>query len=241
MWVATSNIKGTMRPSKVAEDMAHVAHLASVFFFQEITYGFNKRLLHRLFARVFYIAALARECPVVLKKAHWEILDVHVSLAHKGRPLCSPNRYIVVVLARRRGSQKVVAFISTHYISGAWNRKRKTFKKWRRAMWLRHHSLHQTIVDILVSAGISVVGGADWNRLIHQIRPLHKDMEWVAAGGIDGVYIVEAPSGTRIRVHEEDVERGLNTDHALRRARLTFRAGSMEEQPTRLPRLPSAA
>ena len=241
MWVATSNIKGTMRPGKVAEDMAHVAHIASVLFFQEITYGFNKRLLRRLFARVFYIAAIARECPVVLKKAHWEILDVHVSLAHKGRPLCSPNRYIVVVLARRRGSQKVVAFISTHYISGAWNRRLKSFKKWRRAMWLRHHSLHRTIVDILVSEGISVVGGADWNRGLYGIKRLHKDMEWAVFGHIDGVYFVEAPGGTQIRLHDNDVVTGLNTDHPARRARLTFHAGTMKEQPTSLPRLPSAA
>lgn len=243
MRVVSSNIKSNplMRKGKVLSDLRDLFAFAGVLMLQEISPAYYKRALRSVFGSAqWYVKGIGTECPIVLSKRAWEVLDVHVALAHKGKATASPNRYIVVVLARRLGTNKIVAFVNTHYVSGAWNGKFKTFKKWRQRMWTNHWLLEAEIVSILVAHGITVIGSGDFNRLHSTIQKFHPDMKWLGTHGIDGSFVVHAQGGALVVFNQKDIVQDLNTDHPAVVSHVSLLAGSMDT-PTRLPDLPSAA
>ncbi len=226
--VVTANIKcnPTMVQSKVVADVKEVSTLAGVVFWQEIgitRYKEAIRALDRTVWQSVIASGGAGAIPISWKKKYWEFMSAGSVLTHKGRPLVSPNRYITWVILRNRKTGAVVVFVNTHFISGAWNRERKLFKKWRQVQWTIHWEKERDLIGRWIGRDMSVVGGGDFNRV--DVRKFHRDMVWLDDGGIDKLFYVEAPKGANLRevATGEALVVDLNSDHHGNRAKIGVR------------------
>lgn len=209
-----------MRQSSVLHDVAWGSRKGDGILWQEIEIARYKQAVTSLLpAPKWDTNGLALECPISLSTKMWEVLDWGLVRTHSGRKRTSPHRYVVWVVARRKnlgvaaGKRRVVAFINTHFVNGAFNRKHLLTRAWRRQRWDIHYSILKEMVHRFVAAGITVLGGGDWNRsAVPKFVPYQR---WMSKGGIDHLFTVEAPRGVRVRIVDTDTSaRGeLKTDH----------------------------
>lgn len=205
-----------MRQWKVNADVGKVDQQADFVGWQEIAPRRYRRAVGRLPSKVRF---LNTPVPVSFPK-DWVVLDTARILTHKGRRLVTPHRWIVVALLREKKTNKVFALVNTHYVSGAWNNKRKFQKEWRKTAWNHHHRLHRKVVRRLVNNGISVIGTGDFNR--ENVRKLNRRQKWLNNGRIDKIFKVNAPHGVRLRREGAGVE-NLHSDHNMLKAYVTIR------------------
>lgn len=213
MLVFTQNVKSNplMRQGWVEDDILSALPHGGIGFWQEFEPARYKRALHTIAQRRRRVVCGHVECPVTVNGQTWPVDEVEVRLMHKGRPLASPNRYATIVRSHR--GRKKVAFIATHMVSGAWNIKRKLFKKWRRRMWEHHHLMLSAIVHELRAQGYTVVIGGDFNRLVHTMPEFHREQIVAAAAGIDGIIVIPAEGWHVETEHVGTYRKGLHTDH----------------------------
>ena len=126
--------------------------------------------------------------------------------AHSGRPLTTPRRVIAFTLDH----DLKILFLTGHDVSGAWNRKKKLFKKWRQRMWTRHWNKAKHLIDDYTERGYAVIYGTDFNRLN---VPAFSDYQHTAVEhGIDKLFVISGPE-TKIKVLKHGKVEGLHTDH----------------------------
>lgn len=89
----------------------------------------------------------------------FELVGGHSRLTHHGQAKVTPNRYVNWVVLRHRNSGLTVAFVNTHFISGAWNKHPN-----RQQRWLLHQRVLQEVVADLHQRGLPVVVVGDMNR-----------------------------------------------------------------------------
>ena len=223
MLISTANIMGTplMRQKKVLLDVKTVLSRSTVVGWQEISKPRYKDAVRSTYAHDWQVCELATEVPISVRKSQLKVLKSGHKLTHHGRAGASPNRYISWAYVETVDRQPVrFVVINTHYVSGAWNNKRKLFKAWRKRMWLVHNAqLRQLVLDAHES-GFSVLVVGDFNRV--SVEKFHPKQHWVSNGGIDKIFWLEGKHGPQFSEVSAVLRTNLYSDHDLKTARISL-------------------
>jgi|SRR5215217_149795 len=103
-------------------------------------------------------------------------------LTHHGEEAVTPSRYVNWVVLKNKETGAKLAFINTHYISGAWNGEHPE----RQERWRTHNAVVREVVADLRSRDLPVVLVGDFNRPLAQDIP---GMNHLNTAGVDGVPI----------------------------------------------------
>lgn len=103
-------------------------------------------------------------------------------LTHGGEAGVTPSRFVNWVVLKNKDTGAKLAFINTHYISGAWNGEHPE----RQERWRTHNAVVREVVAELLSRGLPVVLVGDFNRPLSQDIP---GMNHLNTAGVDGVPI----------------------------------------------------
>jgi hypothetical protein len=229
MRVVTANIRNNpdLARTKVRGDASAVGRMGGVALFQEIAEAEDHEDLTDGLGKPWTVIHRHVAVPVAYRRHRWEVAtklpngvkSTGAIRTHNGRRRASPPRYVTWVVLRRkdRPDHPPVAFVNTHFVSGAWNRKPKLHKSWRKEMWNQHWKKMQEILLRFYAAGITVVFAGDFNKV--KVPRFHEGQRWFINGGIDKMGCLEAPSGARIALREVD-RKDLNSDHDARIARV---------------------
>lgn len=207
MKVASQNVRNTPDLPRVmvraaARRVSQIKGL-SVVFWQEIVEGEDHRDIQDVMGRGWSWVQVDYAIPISYKKKQWHLVETGHELMHHGLERTSPNRLVTWVVLRKvkrfgsAGSRKVVCFMNTHFVSGAWNHKEKRNKEWRQQRWVEHWVKMRDLVWGFIERGITVIFGGDWNRAI--VRKFHARQRWLVSHGIDKIGVIEAPGGCRVR------------------------------------------
>lgn len=190
---------------KVRRAAAETAKWSDVVLYQEIGEQEDHEDIQDAMGAAYSWSGENIAIPIAWKTKMWELVERGVELMHHGLAKTSPNRYIHwVVLKRKRRfariakKSKIVCFMNTHFVSGAWNDKDKTNKEWRQENWGRHFAKMQARVLSFVIRGITVVFGGDFNRLA--VEKFHAGQRWIVQHGIDKIGVIRGVAGPKVRV-----------------------------------------
>ncbi|NOK31952.1 hypothetical protein HMI49_01880 [Corallococcus exercitus] len=103
-------------------------------------------------------------------------------LTHGGEAGVTPARFVNWVVLKNIETGAKLAFINTHYISGAWNGEHPE----RQERWRTHNAVVREVVADLLGRGLPVVLVGDFNRALSQDIP---GMNHLRTAGVDGVPI----------------------------------------------------
>src|SRR6218665_276864 len=103
-------------------------------------------------------------------------------LTHGGEAGVTPSRFVNWVVLKNKDTGAKLAFINTHYISGAWGGDHPE----RQERWRTHNAVVREVVAELLSRGLPVVLVGDFNRPLSQEIP---GMNHLRTAGVDGVPI----------------------------------------------------
>ncbi|MDY7226948.1 endonuclease/exonuclease/phosphatase family protein [Hyalangium rubrum] len=103
-------------------------------------------------------------------------------MTHEGDAGVTPARFVNWVVLKNKDTGAKLAFINTHYISGAWNGEHPE----RQERWRTHNTVVREVVAELLSRGLPVVLVGDFNRQLSQDIP---GMNHLRTAGVDGVPI----------------------------------------------------
>ncbi|WP_225408443.1 endonuclease/exonuclease/phosphatase family protein [Stigmatella hybrida] len=108
-------------------------------------------------------------------------------LTHGGEAGVTPSRFVNWVVLKNKDTGAKLAFINTHYISGAWNGEHPE----RQERWRTHNAVVREVVAELLSRGLPVVLVGDFNRPLAQDIPgmNHLNTAGVAGVPIDQIYV----------------------------------------------------
>jgi exonuclease III len=103
-------------------------------------------------------------------------------LTHGGEAGVTPSRFVNWVVLKHKETDSKVAFVNTHYISGAWNGEHPE----RQDRWRTHNQVVLEVVADLRGRGLPVVLVGDFNRALSQDIP---GMNHLRTAGVEGVPI----------------------------------------------------
>ncbi|WP_338281020.1 endonuclease/exonuclease/phosphatase family protein [Corallococcus caeni] len=103
-------------------------------------------------------------------------------LTHGGEAGVTPSRFVNWVVLKNLATGAKLAFVNTHYISGAWNGEHPE----RQERWRTHNAVVREVVAELLGRGLPVVLVGDFNRALSQDIP---GMNHLRTAGVDGVPI----------------------------------------------------
>lgn len=227
VYIATANIRNNpdMRRDFVRADVAKIRRVCGVAMFQEIGEESDKRDVEHSLGRAWELANRPLDIPIAFKKRIWEVVEIGFQKMHGGKEKTSPSRFVTWVVLKRRSRRvrkaRLICFMNTHFVSGAWNLKPKRNKAWRRRMWRVHWRKMRELVLDFYNRGITVVFAGDFNRRF--VRKFHKAQVWISKRGIDKIGLLVARGGTRVRVAGARRVR-LHSDHDARVAHIFLRA-----------------
>lgn len=217
--VSVGNIKNKPRALprwKAREDIEKLCRMGTVNLAVEMGPQFYKRLFKEAAQRVLHADTKA----MVGVPHSYRTFPVRVRLT-KGRRLVNPARYLngVVVTDQHFGD---TVFAVTHWTNGAWNFKRKPFKKWRRRRWFQQEAATAAQVARWVDQGYNVVVGGDFNTgPLRSHVQLHPDQVLVERAGLMHLYAIPT-KGYTVKALGRRVERDVHTDHPFLRAFIQF-------------------
>jgi hypothetical protein len=219
----TANVKSnpTMRQWKVVHDVQHAASLADVVLWQEIIPKRYKRAVRDLDRTVWQTEHLDTEVPISFRKDIWSLVKGNIVPLHHGRALTSPNRDLTWVKLRHNISHDEIVFVNTHYVSGAWNHKRRLHKAWRQMMWKRSWNIQH--IFTLSMDDEPIIGGGDFNRLTLEPFVATQDEVWAPSTSIDHIYTIPTRA-LKIVVIERRKNSNNFTDHDFRYIRYNMHA-----------------
>lgn len=225
MKLVTANIKSNplMRQSRVLHDVARVKLLGGVILWQEIAPKRYKSALESELSSVHHWShvQIGRETPISYRNDTWKLLSSGHRLTHHGRAHVTPARYITwAVLQRKNSTFPPVVFMNTHMISSAFSNHHPLTKKWRLARWKEHFAIQKALVQSFVAQGYTVIGGGDFNCT--HLPKFTGNQRFLSHGGIDHMYVCEAPQGVQVELRELGNYTRVYTDHAPRYAELWF-------------------
>lgn len=220
--VAVGNIRGNpvMRQRKVLEDSFRLCAMAQVVLAVEIKLARYNRAFRRAANKENQRVFFERRASQVAVPARWgTALKTAQHVLTKGAGwIPQPARDLNLVFHEETKTVYGVA----HLTNGAWNRKRKPFKKARQRRWIRQEMRIQQIVEALHQEGWTVVIGGDMNT--GPLRPrvnFHRNQETVMHAGLMWLVVIPAPGVQVIETRERKVD-DIHTDHPFIRAKLTF-------------------
>lgn len=103
-------------------------------------------------------------------------------ITHGGTAGVTPSRFVNWVVLKNLETGAKLAFINTHYISGAWNGEHPE----RQELWRTHNAVVREVVAELRGRDLPVVLVGDFNRALSQDIP---GMNHLRTAGVDGVPI----------------------------------------------------
>ncbi|RKH64008.1 endonuclease/exonuclease/phosphatase family protein [Corallococcus llansteffanensis] len=103
-------------------------------------------------------------------------------LTHGGEAGVTPSRFVNWVVLKNKETGAKLAFVNTHYISGAWNGEHPE----RQERWRTHNAVVREVVAELLGRDLPVVLVGDFNRPLSQDIP---GMNHLRTAGVDGVPI----------------------------------------------------
>ncbi|WIG98748.1 endonuclease/exonuclease/phosphatase family protein [Myxococcus sp. SDU36] len=108
-------------------------------------------------------------------------------MTHGGSAGETPARFVNWVVLKHKTTGAKLAFINTHYISGAWNGSHPD----RQERWRTHNTVVREVVAELRGRGLPVVLLGDFNRQLSQDIPgmNHLRTAGVAGVPIDQIYV----------------------------------------------------
>jgi hypothetical protein len=201
MKVVSANIKDNpdLSPAQVVHDTKVVAKMGGIIGWQEIGEREDHRAIDRACPpRSWFQEFDNLDIPISAKKRYWTVEKKGYIKTHNGKAATSPSRYVTWVVLGRKGKKSSIAIVNTHFVSGAWNNKPKTNKKWRQEMWQVHWKKEQEVIADLLSQGISVIGTGDFNRV--KVEKFFPRQVWCVGGttGIDKIFYINATNGVRL-------------------------------------------
>lgn len=224
MYVATANIRSNplMALWKVARDLHRILHRfrGGVVGLQEIRPAYRHVLRVVLRGHRWRGAWKGTRIPIVWdNRTHRLVGRGEKIRTHSGRARTSPARYLVWVILEERATGLRFVVVNTHMVSGAWNRKRKRHKAWRRQAWVDHWEAQDETVEELHATGLPVFAVGDLNRI--KVRKfVAAQVEYVH--GIDHLAMIPGTSarvrrvGRPVRLESREDGGPLWTDHAAR-------------------------
>lgn len=237
MRVVTSNIKSNpeMPQPDVESDIAAIRDQlrAHVYLGQEIDPARYKHAWHGGFTESQHTSyALTVEVPQACRLEGWAFLGEETRMAHGGLSKTSPARYLTVTKWRRKDGL-LVAFMGVHYVSGAWNKRSKLNKSWRKTKWWVNWRKQRAWIVKLNKDGYTVVSGGDYNRTT--VKPFTKRQVKAAQHGIDRIEVNPTPGvqvklGTQRTLGPHPLD-GMNTDHPAVMARLRLQRADKNRAP----------
>jgi len=209
MKIVTANIRNNpdMLRKKVKADAKTASRYGGVIFFQEIAEAEDHADVKAAIGDEFGYAHSGVAIPIAYRRDQWTLVDHGRIMTHGGKRLVSPNRYVTWVLLQSRDG-KQVCFMNTHFVSGAWNAKRKLSKEWRQQMWQEHWLKMRGLIKTFADQNVTVIFGGDFNR--YRVARLHPRARWAFDSGIDKVGYVQGAVKVYYEGHHS-VE--LNSDH----------------------------
>lgn len=182
MRVVFSNIMGRPRMSraKAAHDIDMTMNLHGVTFWAEISNPLYKLLLKKRTNGGHKNLFLTTSVPITYSTDHWRVIDKGSLKLHGGKITASPARRVNWALMEYLDTGAQVVFMGTHYVSGAWNDKEKTFKRWRQKKWEQGYEKHKRLVRHFTDLGYTVIGGGDFNRM--HVLKFHPNQKWYSKG-----------------------------------------------------------
>ena len=235
MKIIEANIQGTMSTAKIEHDIEKLSKVGWVEFvlWSEITYPKSKKALKKFYPDEKWIHVHENtEVPISINKKHWEYVTSGRLKTHGGLIHISPQRFIVWVIVKHKATGAQLVVTNSHWVSGAW-RAKNSFLSWRRRMWNTHFAKHKALVKEFTSAGYSVVGGGDWNRLT--VSRFTDEQSWLGHHGLDYIYTIPNASAG-MSVHGIDSGRydGYNTDHKPLWATIRFKFNEDAKAPRKV-------
>jgi exonuclease III len=108
-------------------------------------------------------------------------------ITHGGEPEVTPSRFVNWVVLKNKDTGTKLAFVNTHYISGAWNGEHPE----RQERWKTHNAVVREVVADLLARGLPVVLVGDFNRQLSQDIPgmNHLNTAGVSGVPIDQIYV----------------------------------------------------
>ncbi|RKH44243.1 endonuclease/exonuclease/phosphatase family protein [Corallococcus sicarius] len=103
-------------------------------------------------------------------------------ITHGGEAGVTPARFVNWVVLKNLETGAKLAFVNTHYISGAWNGEHPE----RQERWRTHNAVVREVVAELRGRDLPVVLVGDFNRALSQDIP---GMNHLRTAGVDGVPI----------------------------------------------------
>ncbi|WP_233609782.1 endonuclease/exonuclease/phosphatase family protein [Corallococcus sp. AB049A] len=103
-------------------------------------------------------------------------------MTHEGQEGVTPARFVNWVVLKNKETGAKLAFVNTHYISGAWNGEHPE----RQERWRTHNAVVREVVADLLARDLPVVLLGDFNRALSQDIP---GMNHLNTAGVDGVPI----------------------------------------------------
>ena len=224
MLLTTANImnRPLMPQAKVLEDIGTAKRYSTVIGWQEINPARYKQAIRTAGDGHWAHAQLDTPIPISVNADYYEIVSSEKYRTHKGRALASPSRWITWAIVRRRTDGLLFVVVNTHFVSGAWNAKKKLFKGWRKKMWRLHFAALHTLVAELRTHGYTVLVVGDFNKV--NVPELTGRQKSLVPGGIDKILVLPSPQGPDFRLLNTWEHRG-HSDHPQRTVRLRLRAG----------------
>lgn len=238
MRVVTANIKKDLFRRKSRRAMKATSKLGGAILWQEIKDPVDVANLHDILPPRYWLHFFENlEIPMSFKRKYWRPAVAAelppgtplsgFDLMHHGRALTSPNRYVAwVVMAKKNRSNrakraKIICFMNSHFVSGAWNKRLKLHKKWRKEAWNQHWGRMKELVLFFYHNGITVIFGGDFNR--RDVEKFHERQRWLVQHGIDKIgVLVSRRGGTRVSAVESGHEKTAS-DHDAVWAKLDMR------------------
>lgn len=183
--VGTLNVKcfPVMRQKWVLHDVNYASTQADVILWQEIGIERYKAAVDALPA--FTMLHRHLEVPISYNTDMFTFVDSGEVMLHPGRRLTSPDRYLTWAVLQHKASDRAFTFMNTHYVSGAWNNKRRLHKLWRKQMWIQSYEIQQRLIE--KASSLTLVGGGDFNRMT--LHPFNGHTKVAITNSIDHLFI----------------------------------------------------
>lgn len=212
-------------PARFREDVDEVAGLRpDVVLWQEVETAEEHGGVDRAFdpARFAHLFS-DTPTPITVDGELLEVVDTGRLVTHKGRAGVTPaRRFVWALVDPVEDPAPPWLIVNTHMVSGAWNRKPKRDKMWRRRVWTEHAEQLAQHLDAWSGHGFSVMLGGDFNRV--NVPELHRDLRWLTGDTIDKLGILTVPGGAVLERGSVTRRRNLYSDHHARYVDVRVRA-----------------
>lgn len=210
----SSNIKNfpDMSVAHVDHDVAAVSRLKPTFVgWQEIQDESDQNSIRKHFPAKEYMFLFPHleEC-MSIDRHVCKLIAQGYKKAHNGKKKVSPNRYFAWAVVKI--NNKNVVFMNTHMVSGAWNKKKKRAKLWRKRMWNRHYRMMKKQIAAFNKQGMDVILTGDFNRV--KVAKFSSTQTNLQIHGIDKIILIPAKGGAKVHRVRGGIYNGhIYTDH----------------------------